>query len=292
MTRLENKMHNNPTFLGTVQDVQGATISIMLDKDTVSGLVFINGYGYRIGQPGSFVRISIGFIDLYGIVSQVGAGAVPKSLAGAEPYGHRWMRVQLVGESLRQGEFKRGISQYPTIGDEAHLVTDQDLSRIYGFEERLKYVRIGGLASAESIPALIDIDRLANRHSAVLGTTGAGKSTTVSSILHSLSDSNRFPSSRILVLDIHGEYHSALSDRSVVFRVNAKEERGEQQLFVPYWALSFDELMRVTPFRGLSDSDRSALLDKVKHLKHQSILAFKRQGVDEDTLTVDTPYSF
>ena len=52
-------MANNPTYLGAVQDVQGATISIALDKETVSGLVFIEGHGYRIGQIGSFVRIPL-----------------------------------------------------------------------------------------------------------------------------------------------------------------------------------------------------------------------------------------
>src|SRR5882724_7663658 len=171
-------MPNSPTLLGTVQDVQGATISIALHKDTVSGLTFIDGHGYRIGQIGSFVRVSIGFIDLFGIVSHVGAGAVPEALVTTEPYGYRWIKVQLIGEGKRAGEFKRGISQYPTIGDEAHLVTEQDLARLYGRPEAPNFVKIGTLASAESIPALIDIDRLVTRHSAVVGTTGTGKSTT------------------------------------------------------------------------------------------------------------------
>lgn len=68
-------MPNSSTYLGTVQDVQGATVSVALDTGTASGLAFINGQGYRIGQIGSFVRISIGFTNLFGIVSQVGAGA-------------------------------------------------------------------------------------------------------------------------------------------------------------------------------------------------------------------------
>ena len=102
-------MLNSPTYLGTVQDVQGATISIALDKDTVSGLVFLDGHGYRIGQIGSFIRISIGFTDLFGIVSQVGAGAVPEALLKAEPYGYRWLKVQLIGESQRAGRFARGF---------------------------------------------------------------------------------------------------------------------------------------------------------------------------------------
>lgn len=285
-------MPNSPTYLGTVQDVQGASISIALDKDTVSGLAFIDGHGYRIGQIGSFVRISIGFTDLFGIVSQVGAGAVPEALAHVEPYGYRWLKVQLVGEGQRSGDFKRGISQYPTIGDEAHLVTEQDLTRIYGRPGAPNFVRVGNLASAESIPALIDIDRLITRHSAVVGATGAGKSTTVASLLVSLSDPDRYPSARIIVLDIHGEYHAALSDRATVFRVNADQTRGEEPLFIPYWALSLDELLRVTPFRGLGDADRAALVEKIKELKLESLNAQARNGVTADTMTVDTPIPF
>lgn len=285
-------MPNSPTYLGTVQDVQGATISIALDQNTVSGLAFIDGHGYRIGQIGSFIRISIGFTDLFGIVSQVGAGAVPEALAKLEPYGYRWLKVQLIGEGQRSGEFKRGISQYPTIGDEAHLVSEQDLTRIYGRPEAPNYVRVGSLASTDSIPALIDIDRLIARHSAVVGTTGAGKSTTVANLLASLSDPARYPSARIIILDIHGEYHAALQDRATVFRVNPDEARGEKSLFVPYWALSFDELLRVTPFRGVTDADRAALVEKVKQLKLASLKKTAREGVTIDTMTVDTPIPF
>lgn len=155
---------NNPTLLGTVQDVQGATVSVALDENTVSGLAFIDGQGYRIGQVGSFVRIPIGYVDLFGIVSQVGAGAVPEKLAATQPYGHRWMTVQLVGEGHRRGDFKRGISQHPTVGDQVHLVSEQDLSRIYGWRDSPHFVRVGHLASAESIPALIDINRLVTCH--------------------------------------------------------------------------------------------------------------------------------
>ena len=285
-------MPSSPTYLGTVQDVQGATISIALDKDTVSGLAFIDGRGYRIGQIGSFVRISIGLTDLFGIVSQVGAGAVPEALAKVEPHGYRWMKVQLVGEGQRSGDFKRGISQYPTIGDEAHLITEQDLVRIYGRPEAANFVRVGSLASTESIPALIDIDQLVTRHSAVIGTTGSGKSTTVANLLVSLSDPTRYPSARIIVLDIHGEYHAALSDRATLFRVNANETNGEKPLYVPYWALSFDELLGVTPFHGLSDADRAALVEKVKELKLASLNAQARDGVTSDTMTIDTPIPF
>ena len=110
-------------------------------------------------QIGSFVRISIGFNDLLWHRLAGGAGAVPEALAKLEPYGNRWLRVQLIGEAQRSGGFHRGVSQHSTIGDEASRQR-AGLARIYGREDAKNYVRIGGLAYTESIPALIDIDRL------------------------------------------------------------------------------------------------------------------------------------
>src|SRR5258708_10735193 len=105
----------DPTLIGTVQDVNGAAIRVELINETVTGLSFVNGEGYRIGQVGSFVRIPLGYVDLYGVVSQVGAGAAPVREGDAHPYGNRWLRVQLVGEGRRGGRVERWVSQHPTI---------------------------------------------------------------------------------------------------------------------------------------------------------------------------------
>ena len=226
-------MRKDPTRLGTVEDVKGATISIALDEDTTSGLAFVDGHGYRIGQLGSFVRIPIGYIDLFGIVSQVGASAVPERLTEIEAHGHRWITVQLVGEGTRRGEFKRGLSQYPTIGDTVHLVTEEDLTYIYGRPDSPKYVKMGHLASSESIPALVDIDTLVTRHCAIVGSTGTGKSTTVAGLLNTISAPGRFKSARVIVFDIHGEYAQALQEHSTIFRINPEGRGNEVPLYVP-----------------------------------------------------------
>jgi len=70
------------THLGTIQDVSGTSLSVTLDNSALSGLTYVDGEGYRIGQIGSFVKIPIGYIDLFGIVTQVGAGAVPMEIDG------------------------------------------------------------------------------------------------------------------------------------------------------------------------------------------------------------------
>lgn len=279
------------TLLGTVQDVSGSTVSVSLETQTVSGLAFISGHGYRLGQVGSFVRIPMGYVDLFGIVSQVGAGAAPARLAELAPYGYRWMTVQLLGEGQRGRDFQRGISQYPTVGDQVHLVTELDLERIYGHADLPQFVTVGTLASAESVPALIDLNKLVTRHSAIVGATGAGKSTTVASLLRSLSDPSRYPSARILVVDIHGEYAAAVRDRAMIFRIGASTAEGQRALFIPYWALTFEEFITVA-FGGLDDGSRAAVLEQVTVLKQKSLAATPRAGINADTLTVDSPVPF
>lgn len=282
----------DPTLIGTVQDVSGSTVTVELGSDTVTGLSFVNGEAYRIGQVGSFVRIPLGYVNLYGVVSQVGAGAAP--LRDGEPilFGNRWLRIQLVGEGAVGGRFERGVSQHPTVDDRVHIVTEADLREIYGPGEPDDFVSIGRLASAESIPALVDINKLITRHSAVVGTTGAGKSTTVAGLLSALSDCTRYPSARMVVLDIHGEYARALADRATVFRISAEEAKGEKVLRVPFWALSFEELTTIAFGKLSSDSHRAAVADFVTQLKKESLSNQKRDGIIEEDITVDSPVPF
>ncbi len=283
----------DPSLIGSVQDVNGAAVRIELRPETVTGLSFVNGESYRVGQIGSFIRIPLGFMNLYGVVSQVGAGAAPAPKAGESPnpYGNRWLLAQLVGEGRRGGRFERGLSQHPTIDDPVHIVTEADLRTIYGHGELDDYVTVGRLASAESIPALVDINKLITRHSAVVGTTGAGKSTTVAGLLTSLSDPSRYPSSRIVVFDIHGEYANALRDRCTSYRVGANQTANERPLFTPYWALTFDEFSKVC-LGTTENKDTTAIQERVGALK---IEAFKKHPVDGlavERVTVDTPIPF
>ena len=283
-------VQRDPTFVGTVQDVQGATITVELNNETATGLVFVHGEGYRIGQVGSFVRIPLGFVDIYGVVSQVGAGAAPERDAETRTYGNRWVKVQMIGEGQR-GKFERGISQHPTIEDRVHIVTQSDLLAIYGAGDPQDFVSVGHLASAESIPSLVNINKLVTRHCAVVGTTGSGKSTTVAGLLTALSEPRRYPSARIVVLDIHGEYAKALDDRASVFRVAVQETQNQRGFFVPFWALSFEELIAIT-FGKLNDSQTAAVADAIVQLKRESLSACARDGVDNTQVTVDSPVPF
>lgn len=284
-------MRTDPTFIGTVQDVAGTSISVALARETLTGLSFYKGESYRVGQVGSFVRIPLGYTSLFGIVSQVGAGAAPTLEESSAKWGNQWLRVQLVGERGREGRFERGVSQHPTINDAVHIVTEQDLREIYGPGDPVDFVSVGHLASAESIPALVNINRLVTRHSAVVGTTGAGKSTTVAGLLAALTNPRSYPSSRIVVFDIHGEYSKALSDRASVLRVMPDESKGEKRLYIPFWALSFAEFVKLS-MGGLKDDALSLVSDAIVELKREALQQKPRDGVDGVRVSVDSPVPF
>ncbi|WP_339812115.1 helicase HerA domain-containing protein [Zunongwangia profunda] len=287
-------MKNNSTYLGSVQDVSGTTIRIAMVNDSLSGLTYVEGEGYKIGQIGSFVKIPIGYSFLFGIITQVGASAVPENQSDSQPYGNRWMTVQLIGEGSKSGEFQRGVSQYPTINDEVHLVAEIDLKRIYGQPDKPYFVNVGHIAGAESIPALIDVNRLVTRHSAVVGTTGSGKSTTVASLLNALSDQKKYPSSRILVFDLHGEYAQALKDKATIFKVNADKSKDstEKELYIPFWALNFEELCDISFGSFGNDRDKNVVLERILQEKIKSITNYPKKGIDIDDLNIDSPIPF
>jgi hypothetical protein len=140
---LDRTMATDPTFIGAVQSVSGGTVTVALRADVASGLLFVRGQGYRVGQVGSFVRIPAGYTDLFGLVTKAGAGSPRDEVADIEPYGHLWLVVELAGEGGKSTPFRRGISQYPTIGDPVHLLTESDLARVYGRPQHGRFASVG-----------------------------------------------------------------------------------------------------------------------------------------------------
>ena len=283
-------LSRDPTYLGTIAAVSGAALNVHLAESVASGLSIFKGQTYKVGQVGSFVRVPQGYQDLFGVVSEVGAQAVPENLDLIDDTG-RWMKVELVGEVVA-GTFERGVSQYPNIGDSVHLAVEEHLRKLYDIRNQ-GHIVIGTLASAESIAAKVALNELITRHSAVLGSTGSGKSTTIASLLRAITSpspgSTAYPSARVLLLDIHGEYSTPLSDVAQVYSVEPQHD--EERLFIPYWALDSEDLLDFLT-GGLEGNSETAFTDKIYHLKLESHVSQNFAGVDPESITVDTPLPF
>lgn len=283
--------NSDPSRLGTVEDVNGSSVHVKLSESAPSGLLFVNGEAYRVGQVGGFVRIPSGYVDLYGVISEVGAGAAPGPPEMAPQFGNRWIRVELVGQGRRGTKFERGISQYPSIGDSVHVVTESDLKTVYAPGDEDGYVAIGRVASAESIRAYLDLNRLVSRHSAVVGSTGAGKSNAVANIIGAISDPARFHSSRVVLFDLHGEYAKAFGNLARVFRIGADTESGERELHVPFWALTAEEFTSLA-MGSVGGIPLTLLQERLLSGKRASKPGNIAHGLPDISVTVDTPLPF
>lgn len=286
------QIKTNPAIIGSVRSISGTNVSVQLYPSTNSTISYIFGNGYKVGQVGGFVKIPQGFINLYGTIVQIGADAIPESMRNNPNMGVRWMTVQLVGEGAIGQPFDRGISQYPMIDDDVYIVTEDDLVNIYGRENGAEFVPVGTISGAENIPALVDINKLVTRHSCIVGSTGTGKSTTVAGLINTLIDSIVFPSSRIILIDIHGEYGKTFKSRANIFRI-LPEDSADKKLVVPFWAMSFDEFVSFA-FGDIQDNDRFPLSELVLSLKKLTIeknpCLFSY--LNKDDITVDTPIPF
>lgn len=290
MTR--NQQSNpDPSRLGTVEDVNGSSVSVKLSDSTPGGLLFVKGEAYRVGQVGGFVRIPSGYVDLYGVISQVGAGAAPGPPEFAPQFGNRWLKVELVGQGRRGTKFERGIAQYPSIGDAVHVVTESNLKTVYSPSDEDGYIAVGRVASAESIRAYLDINRLISRHSALVGSTGSGKSNAVANLLGTVSNPEHFKAARVVLFDLHGEYAKAFGDQARVFRVGANAQAGERELQVPFWALTAEEFISMA-MGPVSGTPLTLLQERLLSAKRASKPAGTPHCLSDLAVTVDTPLPF
>lgn len=280
-------IQGTPTLIGHVESVKGGVVTILL-KDDVPTFIMIDGHSYRIGQVGAFLRIPLGYTQLYAVCTLVGAAAAPQSHESNSIPGHRWLSATLFGESIG-GVFERGVSQYPTIEDEVHLVSPQDVRVIYSSTKEDRAVTVGHIAAASGIAGNLDLGRLVTRHTAVVGSTGSGKSNFLAVLLEAIATQG-FPSARILVIDPHGEYGSAVGQYGHVFRIKPDTSKGEMPLFVPFWALPFDELQAIA-FGQMQPGAETAVRDEVTARKKAATEHLRFKPPDA-AITSDSPIPF
>lgn len=281
-------MNNEITYLGTIIRVDSSTIEIEITDQIPSSAPIINGRVYKIGQIGTFVKMPIGNISIYGIVSSV-SNTPSKSDDNSikQIIGSRFLTVQLVGEKIGDRNFEKGIGTYPTINDEVHLVTEKDLFEIYGQKDS-NSIEIGKHSSSENLAVFVDIHKLILRHCAILGSTGSGKSNTTVSILKAILDD--YNGSRVILVDPHGEYASAFPDAKV-FKIND----ADNPLVIPFWLMNFDELAYFLVGAKPTDDakpDYRKFRELITDLKRENHDKLKSGNVEKNSVTADSPIPF
>ncbi len=280
----------DPTCIGRVRHVLGATITVALDPDLAGIAPIYRGRLQPVGQIGSLVRIPQGLVDLVATVNLVGIAELSGPIKPAEAVQHdeRWLQVQLLGEIDRgTGRFQRGVSSYPGLDDPVHFATPDELSSVFPQPDEGN-LRVGRLAAAEEVPVCLDVSRFVVRHTAIVGSTGSGKTSAVASVLQGFVHGG-WRAANIIVIDPHGEYARAMGGSASVKSVIAT---GDHRLRVPYWALPAAEIVRVFA-GGLGGATFAGrYLELVGAARREFVEIADWLTIDPTAVTADTPVPF
>ena len=282
-------MQSDVTFLGKVIRVDSNSIEVEISEVIPSASPIINGRVYKLGQIGTFVKIVAGNITTFGLVDSVSnTPSNPSASDVCINTGSRFLTINLVGEKIGNRKFEKGIGLYPTISDEVHLVTEYDLIDVYGgLDDTTGLLSIGKHSSAENLDVYLDINKLILRHSAILGSTGSGKSNSVVAIIKKIA--GQLNNSRMVLIDPHGEYASAFPAAKVL-RIGDQEN----PLHVPFWLMNFDELMYFLVGAKPSDDQRPEYreLREIIVRAKRANCHLKAGTVDQNFITADSPIPF
>jgi len=206
-------------------------------------------------------------------------------------------------DGARQNVFKRGADSYPQIDRDVFLVEGGNLQRFMsllgaGLEPNQR-LQLGTFALDSTAMAIANGDRFFQRHAAILGSTGSGKSYAVSLILERASAR---PHANIIVLDMHGEYSSLAAppadDAPIArsFRVAGPGDLGSESkdcIFLPYWLLNREEMLSMILDRSDMNAPNQAsrFTSHVRDLKGETLAAESRTDV-ASTFTVDSPIPY
>ena len=199
--------------------------------------------------------------------------------------------VDLLGEISggERAKFQRGVTNYPTIGDAVDLITAQDLRTVYA-PSGSDQINIGNLQQDRSVIAYVDVEEMLSKHFAVLGSTGVGKSTSVSLLLNEILQAR--PNLRVFLLDVHNEYGRCFGDRALVLN--------PRNLKLPFWLFNFEEIVDVL-FGGRPGVPEeldvlSEIIPMAKGIytqyQNSDRIGLKRMDPRSGGYTVDTPVPY
>ena len=288
--------------IGKIIEVDGSHIIAELNPDIQELSRVYGGEVYPIGQFGSIVKVHFGRKIIYGYVGRLRMKAEYEKELGIEIANNsrdaRVIEADLFGEgewilntdnSKWELNFERGVATFPLPQQTLYLTPSNELRFIYGYNKGA-VLKIGEHVGSAGAPCFADLNELFGKHTAILGSTGSGKSGAVATIIHALLNygiEKKYKkwNPQIVILDPHNEYSEAFPDKCL------KLSTDEGKLSLPYWLLSLQEtstlLIGKTEFAATSQTN----------IIKRALLAARKEGaktvkVDYEKITVDSPVPY
>lgn len=291
---MRRKMENIQQYLtqeiGNVQNVDTQKVIVNVKKEELLNKLKINDLAILSGNNADE--------KLIGIVTKVSKKSIDFNDTEVDEeslleYSYNFCNITLVGtfyskiSPTQNNIFKRAVNTYPEINSPVFLADDDALYMIMNSltnnQSHGKELKIGKYASNQSVEAILDGNKFFQRHAAIVGSTGSGKSFSVANILEK---TNALEYSNIIIFDLHGEYNELSYAKQIKIGDTAND------LQIPLWFFNYEEIhsLFIESSEGTSSNQRAVV---VKH-----ILSKKKEYIDSkanfssDIVTVDTPIPF
>lgn len=291
--------------IGAVMGVDTSRVFIEVENHDlvtsmqIGGLLAIQGSTateYLIGITDRIVR---NLDSRLSFDNETDEGAVP-----VEEVQRDIVRVVMVGTyrtmvGSQTNVFKRGADSFPQIDRKCFMIEAANLQRLMSiFVLNLpegKRLQLGHYIHDKTAIAVADGDRFFQRHAAIVGSTGSGKSWTVALILERAS---KLDHPDLIVLDMHGEYGTlgeGASPLALSMRMAGPGDLaspGANTVFLPYWLLNREEMLSLILERGDNAPNQAArFTHHVYKLKEETLKALGKTDILA-SFTVDSPIPY
>jgi hypothetical protein len=170
---------------------------------------------------------------------------------------------------IKNGKFVRGGDSLAIPPKKVEPASVAEIKKIYeqSIDEKEKFT-FACLSSNHNIRIPVNGNKFFNKHIAIVGSTGSGKSHTLSTIVQkAINEKNggySLNNSHVIIFDIHAEYKSAFPNANFIDIKN---------LVLPYWLLNSEELEEFFLDTETNDHNQrfvfkeAIVTDRKKHFK-------------------------
>ena len=230
--------------IGRVASVNSLRLEVELEVEG-PGVVVGGASGVQtVGTINSYITIPAGTQRIIAVVT--GVRILERTLSAPASSSRLTVTIKLLEATMigrvELGAFRQGVSLYPSINAPVHAATPLDVSRVFSSTGGPSFA-IGEAVVSPGQNIVIDANALITKHAAVLGSTGTGKSFTVTAIIDGILGLGT-TNATIVVLDANGEYAAAFNNekrrekaRPVVLGFGS----GEVPFVLPHWFMNNQE---------------------------------------------------
>lgn len=244
-------------------------------------------------QIGDYLKIAQGNRDF--VIATILNISATESAKDNESIGWRFLiECQPIGTLSEEGKFSRGGTLLPVPLELVYILDKEIVHKIFSENSEYNFT-LGRLATSNTVEVKLNGDKFFSKHIAVVGSTGSGKSCTVTKILHEVigittNGENKHKSEQknahILIFDVHSEYAAAFSLKDD--QLFTRNFLSVDNISLPYWLMNSEELEAM-----FIESNEANSHNQISQFKNAVTLNKKKHNPDVATsLTYDTPVYF